>query len=190
MSAEKQQGFGGLVRKWWPVVGFPLLVIVVAVLGSNLVTVSSTQLEGDPGPDFALPVVAGPGAAEGDRIALGNLRGQVVLLDFWASWCGPCRQSVPILSEIHRGNADRGVKVVGINVEPGLDRGALVSAYHAFGAAFPSVQDTPAGEVQRAYHVDQLPTLVVLDRRGTVRHVEVGVPNRESLQEEIDRLLE
>jgi len=190
MNQAKDTGLAAMARKWWPVVAFPLLVIAVAVLGSNLVTVTSTQLEGKAAPPFELPVMAGPGSAEGDRIALANLEGQVVLLDFWASWCGPCRQSIPVLNRIYERNGDRGVQVVGVNVEPGMDRPTLVAAHRAFGATFPSVQDTPSGDVQAAYFVDQLPTLVMLARDGTVHHVEVGVPNEENLQGEIDSLLE
>lgn len=190
MTRQDEEGFAALARKWWPVVGFPLLVIAIAVLGSKLVTVSSTQLDGEPAPDFALPVMAGSGAREGDRIDLSSLRGQVVLLDFWASWCLPCRESIPILNRLHERNTGRGVKVLGINVEPGMDRATLEAAHRSFGAGFPSLQDDRSSEIQRAYHVDQLPTLVVVDRDGIVRRVEVGVPNEESLQAEIDSLIE
>lgn len=184
------EGLASKLRHHWPAIALPLLVIVIAVLGSRLVLVDSSQLVEVQAPAFALPVAAGPGAAEGDRIALEDLRGRVVLLDFWATWCAPCRRSIPILNEVAERNAGRGVDVIGINVEPNLSQPTLQSAHAAFGASFASVQDTPASEVQRAYRVEQLPTLVLVDREGIVRHVETGVPDPEALQERIDSLIQ
>lgn len=181
---------GASIRRNWPAVALPLLVIVIAVVGSRLVVVQTSQLVGEPAPAFALPVAAGPGAAEGDRIALERLRGRVVVLDFWATWCPPCRQSIPILNRVHERNGGRGVSVIGVNVEPQMSRPTLASAHAAFGATFPSIQDTPSNQVQRAYHVDRLPTLVLVGPDGVVRHVETGVPDEEELQGEIDKLLQ
>ncbi len=184
------EGFFGSVRRNWPAVALPLVVVGIALVGSRLIVVETSQLVDVAAPGFALPVAAGPGASEGDRIALEGLRGRVVLLDFWATWCPPCRQSIPILNRIHEQNESRGVSVVGINVEPQLSLPVLMSAHRTFGATFPSVQDTRANEVQRAYSVDSLPTLVLVGPDGVVRHVESGVPDEQELQERIDSLLE
>ena len=182
--------FADKAREHWPAVVLPVLVVVIAVAASHMVVVESSQMVDRTAPAFALPVAAGDGAMSGDRISLEDLRGQVVLLDFWASWCAPCRQSIPILNRVRDRYASRGVSVVGVNVEPHLDRGGLFTAHRAFGAQFPSVQDTPAGELQEAYRVRSLPTLVLIGPDGVIRHVSSGVPDEEALNERIESIFQ
>lgn len=148
----------------------------------------SAALMGQPAPVFDLPVVAGTGASEGDRVSLEALRGRVVVLDFWASWCFPCRQSIPALNEVHARYGE-GVKVLGVNVEGNLPRPAVVDAHRRFGARFPSVQDID-GQVQAAYRVQNIPMLVLIDTTGVVRWVEVGVPDPNDVARRIDDLLD
>ena len=177
-------------RDLLPVIGLPVLVLVVAVVGWRFVsTPPSSPLVGSEAPAFSLPVAAGPGAAAGQQVSLSELRGRVVLLDFWASWCAPCRQSVPILNGIHTRYVDRGVTVLGVNLERQMNRPTLASAHGALGATFPSLQDT-TGEVQDLFGVAELPTLVLIDRQGVVRHVGSGVPDGEGLANRIDSLIE
>lgn len=147
-------------------------------------------LEGRVAPDFSLRIIAGEGADERDLAHLAAFRGQVVLLDFWATWCGPCRASIPILSRLATRFRARGVVVLGVDVgEARLPDAALRLAHQRFGSLFPTVADR-SGEVQEAYRVDTLPTLVLIDRRGTVRGVEVGVPDEGALAREITDLLD
>ncbi len=115
-------------RELAPVVALPLAVLVIAVVGSQFVTGGTdSPLAGTPAPRVALPIVAGLGADEGDRVDTDQLRGGVVILDFWASWCPPCRQSIPILNRIQERNRERGVTVLGINLERQMDRPAAVA---------------------------------------------------------------
>ena len=176
-------------RELLPVVALPLAVVVIAVVASQFLTAGTTSpLAGTPAPRVALPVVAGPGSDEGDRIDTDRLRGGVVILDFWASWCPPCRQSIPILNRIQARNRERGVTVVGINLERQMDRPTLLAAHRAFGAGFPSLQDR-TGDVQDAYGVAELPTLVLIDPDGTIQYAASGVPDEEDLQARIDSIL-
>jgi thiol-disulfide isomerase/thioredoxin len=159
----------------------PIAVLVFAGLG--------LWIQGRPtAPDFTLPVVAGDGAGQGDRVRLSELRGRVVLLDFWASWCGPCRQSIPILNRVSTDYEAAGVEVVGVNVEGGeLDVSQVAAAHADFGARFPSVQDT-AHDLERTYGIDSLPTLVVIDSDGVIREARAGVPNEGRLRALLDEL--
>lgn len=147
----------------------------------------TAALVGRSAPELGLPLVAGEGASEGDRVQLSGLAGKVVALDFWASWCGPCRQSIPALNTVQE-RYGRRIELLGINVEHGLSPAAVRNAHRDFGARFPSLQDE-SFRVQRAYQVDSIPTLVLIDRRGIVRWVERGIPDANEVAGRLDAML-
>ncbi|MCL2448163.1 MAG: redoxin family protein [Polyangiaceae bacterium] len=102
--------------------------------------------------------------------SIGALRGRVVVLDFWATWCGPCRFVIPKLSALQSRLGAQGVTVLGVSTEDAQD----VSAFMRRTAmTYPVAVDARA-ETTRAYGVVSLPTLVVIDKRGVVRDVSVG----------------
>jgi thiol-disulfide isomerase/thioredoxin len=141
-----------------------------------------------PAPDFRLPVAAGEGAQEGDWVRLSDLKGSVVVLDFWASWCAPCRAGVPEMSALARRLAPRGVHVLGINAEHLAD-GAYQALYRHWGFAYPVLRD-PTGEAHSHYDIDVFPTLIVIDQRQKVRFAHAGAPAAGQLEQEIISLLE
>ncbi|MEM1414389.1 MAG: TlpA disulfide reductase family protein [Myxococcota bacterium] len=154
----------------------PFLGAVVVFAGVALWRPASPSV-----PEVALDVGAGPGA--GDRVRLGDLVGEVVLLDFWASWCRPCYRGVPVLNDL----ADvPGLRIYGVNVEA-LAPEALREAHGTLGARFPTLDDRD-GALQAAFGVQNLPTMVALDRTGAVAFVEVGVPDPESLRRRLVEL--
>lgn len=148
---------------------------------------SSSPLEGRAAPALDLPWVTGPGADQGDRFALDGTQGRVVLLDFWASWCGPCRRSIPALNQVHERYGDR-IDMVGVNVEDGVPRSVVQAAHRRFGAEFPSVQDEGFA-AQSAFGVSSIPTLVLVDAGGTVRWVDLGVPDPDEVGARIEEIL-
>lgn len=145
-----------------------------------------SALVGQPAPELDAAIVAGEG--RGDRISLAALRGRPVLLDFWASWCPPCRASVPILTRLARAHAEAGLVTLGVNVETDRPPAFVERAHRALGAGFPSLHDQ-AWALQTGYEVRSLPTLVLIDRRGVVRRWEVGVPDEEALDAQIREIL-
>jgi thiol-disulfide isomerase/thioredoxin len=159
-------------------------IVVGALAGPNWL-MGESPLVGHVAPPIEATIIAGEGADTHDRIALPSLRGRVVLLDFWASWCPPCQASIPILNRVLAAHPE--VVGVGINAEPNLTPFAVARAHTRFHSAFPSIQDQD-WSLQRSYMVDALPTLLLLDREGIIREVHVGVPDEGWLDERLTAL--
>lgn len=172
-------------------VGWGFLFLVLAMwAGQNMTRCGpESALVGQVSPDFEGVITAGEGSERSDRVSLESLRGQVVILDFWASWCPPCRASVPILSRIATRNGDAGLVTLGVNIEGERDAAFVVRSHRALAAGFPTLHDQ-SGALQSAFEVTSIPTLVLVDRRGVVRRYEVGVPAESDLEAQVLELLE
>lgn len=116
-------------------------------------------------PDFTLKTLAG------ENLRLEEYRGQVVLINFWASWCGPCRQEMPILDRIHNRYDDTGFAVLGVNVEG--KSGPAQKIVDKTKVTFPVLIDAAQG-VSETYDLQAMPTTVVVDRNGVVRYIHRG----------------
>ncbi len=158
--------------------------VLAVVLAENPGAENIIRMEhlGAPAPAWsgAQPLGAAPSS-------LSQLRGQVVLLDFWAVWCGPCRIVAPRLGALQSKFGPQGLRVVGMTTD---DAEAAAVYAGRTGLRYPVVLD-PGALVTRAYHVTGLPTLFVIDRRGVVRDVGVGFdPSRDApLEALIQKLL-
>jgi len=154
----------------------PALVLLASALFGYLILpllsqrVSSTgKLVGAPAPEFSLPIVHGGDLQS--RISLKALAGNVVVLDFWASWCKPCVAQARILSEVAPRHTAESVMFVGVNTADNPERAQAFASAHQL--PYPSVFDS--GEVADAYGAQSLPTLVVIDPAGNIAEVNVGV---------------
>ena len=135
-------------------------------------------------PTFTLPVAAnGKGAASGgatEQMSLADLKGHPVILDFWASWCGPCAIEAPVLDRLARRYESKGLVVVGVNVS---DPPNVIKQYAVQkGLSYPMLVES-GSDVSASYGVQNLPSLVILDKEGKVMAYLVGVVDEASVNE-------
>jgi thiol-disulfide isomerase/thioredoxin len=141
-----------------------LLRGALAALIVSLPAVSATATA--PAPEFRLP------KRGGGEAALSQFKGQVVMVNFWASWCGPCRQEMPLLEGIHKKYKPMGFTMIGVNVEPdSADAEKFLAKTGP--VSFPILFDRDSA-VSKLYKVNGMPNSVIIDRKGNVRVLHRG----------------
>ncbi|MEO6566180.1 MAG: TlpA disulfide reductase family protein [Casimicrobiaceae bacterium] len=157
---------------------------MMAVVASLLALPAPVQAveAGATAPPFSLPT------AKGEPLALDRLRGKVVYVDFWASWCGPCRRSFPWMNEMQQKYGAKGFTVVAINVDK--KRVDAENFLAQIPANFPVVYDE-AGTTPAAYAVKGMPSSYLIDPNGKVSYVERGFvdENKAPLEDRVKALL-
>jgi thiol-disulfide isomerase/thioredoxin len=119
----------------------------------------------EPAPDFTLK------SNTGENVRLAEQRGKVVMLNFWASWCGPCRKEMPLLDEMHKRYNKVGFELFGVNVEKNTaDAEKLL---RDLGTGFPILWDSDS-RVSKLFGVNAMPTTVLIDKDGNIRYVNRG----------------
>lgn len=128
-------------------------------------TAAATVAPSAAAPDFTLRTMGGP------NLRLQEQRGQVVLVNFWATWCGPCRQEMPHLNKLYDKYRAAGFVLLGVNVDDNSQHAGDVA--QKMGLRFPVLLDSDKA-VSRLYDLSTMPTTVLIDRDGRVRHVHNG----------------
>ena len=141
-------------------------LIAVAIASMTYGTLyAAPPLESAPAPDFALK------SMNESNVRLSEYLGQVVLINFWATWCGPCRQQMPLLDQLHDKYERAGLVLLGINIDE--DRDEAIEMAQTLQITYPILFDTRK-DVSRAYEVGAMPLTVLIDREGLVRYVAEG----------------
>ena len=157
-------------------------IFVTALTAAALLAGSPVQAASPAAaPDFSLP------ARDGSAVRLSELRGQVVMINFWATWCGPCRQEMPLLEQIHAKYEPLGFTLLGVNVE--TDSAPAQAWLKGVPVSFPILFDRE-NAVSAQFGVEAMPSSVLIDREGRVRHVHRGYkPGDESTYADLIRSL-
>lgn len=140
----------------------PILMTVLTVLFMGISLKTAALDIGELAPDFTLK------STQGENFNLSEQRGQIIVINFWASWCGPCRKEMPMLESLHNKYNNLGVSVWGINVEQENQAGKDFLA--DLNLSFPIFFDS-SNKIAANYQVEAMPTTVIIDRNGQVRHV-------------------
>lgn len=156
---------------------FVLGITATSLLWSSISIVRRPEsvrpvIDGDVAPSFALREIDKAGRL-GATVELSRFRGRVVLLDFWATWCEPCRRSMPVLEELQTRYADRGLVVISVNTEGPAAAARARQVVDTLGVA--TLQLSDDGRVASRYRVTTIPHMVVVDQRGVVREVHRGL---------------
>jgi peroxiredoxin len=137
---------------------------LAAILGSASVLATASDATG-PAPAFTLTDLSGASRA------LSQYKGQVVMVNFWATWCGPCQQEMPLLDQMYKKFKPVGFTLIGVNVDK--DEPPVKELLARKPVSFPVLLD-PTNAVSKAYHLDEMPSSVIIDRNGTIRYVHRG----------------
>lgn len=149
------------------------------ITGCSVDSAQSPQL-GEPAPDFQFQT------PEGQATSLSDLRGKAVLVNFWATWCGPCRMEMPFIQQVYNEWQERGLVVLAINLGEGSDK--VTSFVESYNISFPVLLDTNQ-EVARGYNIQYIPTTFFIDRDGIIQDMKIGAfQSREEIESSLSKL--
>ena len=141
------------------------LAFLFCLLSLSAVGASSFSV-GERAPDFALPTLAGK------NLRLSEYRSEVVVLNFWATWCGKCSDAMPVLESLYEQHQGAGLNVIAVGVD--AESHKAVELINAADISFPVLTDDATKTVSRLYDLGKLPLTLVIDREGNVRHIHTG----------------
>lgn len=160
------------------------IFLAVALLASSCTKDKGKVEDGSRAPDFTL------GSIQGDSISLSALRGKVVVVEFWATWCPPCRESIPDLNKIYEKFRGRNFELLAISVDKGGDAPSSLKAFvNEYGVMYPVLWDDK--NVNSLYNVSGIPVMFIIDKEGYVvkKHTGFAPGLSEMLLKEVEALL-
>jgi len=150
------------------------------LLLSATITTSSASVEiNQQAPDFTLTSIYGT------SVTLSNYRGRVILLDFWATWCGPCREEIPELSQLYSTYKDQGLEIISIDLQ---EKPSDVRAFAKQNGMVWTVVVDLNGTVADEYGIEYIPTLVLIDTKGKISCMHIGLTEESVLASEVEEV--
>ncbi len=135
---------------------------------------------GEPAPEFTLQTL------DGTPTSLKDYRGQVVMVNFWATWCPPCRSEMPDMEQVYQEKKQDGFTVLAVNIQEARDPIALF--VNRFGLTFPILMDV-AGEVTQQYGIYSLPSSYFIDREARIAEVNIGALSKAAIIKKVEAIL-
>ena len=160
-----------------------VVIIAIKVFPQEENSLPSSPLVGKQAPDFTLPTL------DGTEVRLSHFHGQPVLINFWASWCLPCREEMPELVRSYETHKAEGFVVLGLNLtysDALPDVQAFVSEFHM---TFPVLLDKDGQVAERLYPLPGVPTSIFINRDGTIERVQVGLMSGEQIDKFVAEIL-
>jgi peroxiredoxin len=186
-STEERRG--SLSRRELAFAGLGVLIGLVIIAAVWLVTARTAEPElpgvgetNRPAPDIAMPTL------DGGTLRLSDYRGQVVLVNFWGTWCEPCKEETPALQASYQALKDQGLVIVGVNLrkqEP--DEAGIRAFLSEYGVTYPTALDIE-GEAARLFQISPIPTSYFIDPAGNIRYIRVGTLTQEEVAALFSRL--
>jgi peroxiredoxin len=156
------------------------LAVAALMVASGCTPAATVARLGGPAPEFALPDLGG------QTVRLGDFKGRPVVINFWATWCAPCREEMPLLQEAYERYRERGLVVIAINME---EPESVVRRWvEQGGFTLTFVRDADGTQVKR-YNVTSAPTTYFVDSAGVIRDVKLGAVTRADLDGKVAALL-
>lgn len=190
-AAPEKNAVGGISPFTWIITAFAVVIVAILVIDklnepepTAAVQQAVAQSGGGGGtaPNFTLPFV------EGGSKSLADYRGKVVMLNFWATWCGPCKREIPDFIEMQNEFRGDGFEILGVSLDQPGEEGKVADFVRQYGINYDVVYGN--GEVAQAYGgVRSIPTTFLLDRDGNIVSSKVGLQPKSVWEEEIRKLL-
>lgn len=139
---------------------------LLLLLTLPLLVTGKSSMVGQQAPDFG-----GLSLVDGSSYRLDEFKGKVIMLNFWASWCGPCRQEMPPLEALYQQYRGLGFVIMGVNVDEAL--GPAQKMIKKLGVSYPNVFDSD-NNISRGYNVSAMPMTVIIDASGKIRYIHYG----------------
>ncbi len=140
--------------------------------------------ENKPAPEIALPLTKGAAP-----VALSSWKGKVVILDFWATWCQPCRQSIPELERTYEKYHAKGLEVVGVSVDESSSAGNIPTAVKEMGMTYPVVLASDIPDIGSKYVFNGIPAMFLIDKKGRISQFVEGYNPSGNLDAKVEALL-
>jgi cytochrome c biogenesis protein CcmG, thiol:disulfide interchange protein DsbE len=156
------------------------VALIAAVVGLALLRQNQVQPTAGPAPVFAIPTY------DGGEFDLNNQKGKIVVVNFWASWCGPCRDEAPALEAVWQKYQDRGVVVVGVGYS---DTESKAKEFiQEYGLTYPNGPDVGT-RISEMYHIQGVPETFIIDQNGEIAHFIFAQVNEKDLSAKLDEML-